>query len=107
MLHDTRLATAETPPLDPRRALEIEVFAHYVSQVLRSQTAALPFDASRRLVRKLEAAGAATVRRGEDVTSIQLLGLTARTNSSDYALLSNWLTAAYARIAPNTSGGRA
>lgn len=104
MRHDPALAAVPSAPVpqlstaDPRRVIEIEVWLHYIDTALRTAPDALPFDAARHLVRRLEQSGAALVRRGNVTCQMQLLGISASTDGSDYALLRNWENAALARL---------
>lgn len=100
MHHTPTICAALMPaPLDPRRALELEIYVTYIDQSLAAQPELLPFNAARHLLARLIAADAAQVRQGADATTIQMLGVSARTDGSEYALLSNWRSAALARLA--------
>lgn len=99
MQHDSHLHAVPNPaPLHPRRAIELEVWARYIDTVLERAAEALPFAAARALIRRLEQADVATVRRQGDDLSLMMLGVTARTNGGEYALLRNWQNAAFSRI---------
>lgn len=103
MRHDPALAAVPPACPDPRRVLEIEVWSHYIDSVLATAPEVLPFDAARRLVKRLESSGAAQVRRRTVTTQILLIGISASTDGTDYALLRTWQNAAIARLL----GGRA
>lgn len=105
MQHDPHLHAVPQPAtLHPRRVIELEVWAHYIDKVLASTSdGLLPFAAARNLVRRLEATDAATIRRGNPELSIMMLGVTARTDGGEYALLRNWQNAAFLRIREATA----
>lgn len=105
MRHDLQLASASAPatnvqplPVDPRRAIEIEVWSHYIDSALKSAPEMMPFDAARRLLKRLETTGAAQVRTGVETRQIAMLGISASTNGSEYTLLRNWQAAALTRL---------
>lgn len=99
MQHDQHLhSVPQTATLHPRRVIELEVWVHFIDKALASAGEALPFAAARNLIRRLEATDAATIRRGNPELSIMMLGVTARTDGGEYALLRNWQNAAFSRI---------
>jgi hypothetical protein len=99
MLHDNHLhAVTQGAGMHPRRALELQVWAHFIDAALASKTDALPFAQARALLNRMHEADAATVARAGDLTILTLLGITVQTNGGDYALLSNWRAAALNRI---------
>lgn len=99
MQHDSRLHVVPEPArLHPRRVLELEIYARHIDLVLASSTDALPFTAARALVRRFEACDAASLRRGTNDLTLSMLGVTARTDGGEYALLRNWQNAAFAKV---------
>lgn len=99
MRHDTILhAVPQTATLHPRRTLELEVWCRYIDLCLSAKTEAMPFGLARNLLRRLEAADVAQVRHGSTESTIQMHGVSARSNGGEYALLQNWKSAAWAKI---------
>ncbi|MCV2870662.1 hypothetical protein OEW28_18775 [Defluviimonas sp. WL0002] len=86
------------PPLDPRRALELQAWCVFIDRWLDTGPDMMPFTAARRLLSKLADTGIATVKPGSDFRSIVMLGILARARGSDYELLMNWRAAAMARL---------
>jgi len=96
--HFPALALAAPPPLDPRRQLELELWIGHIDRVLAAGGPLHPGAAARRLVSRIDDTGAGTVRRTETQWSLLLLGISARSDASAYALLRNWQAAAMERL---------
>lgn len=99
MQHDSRLHVVPEPArLHPRRVLELEIYARHIDLVLATSADTLPFIAARALVRRLEACDAASIRRGTTELTLSMLGVSARTDGGEYALLRSWQNAAFAKV---------
>lgn len=100
MHHHARLATLQDqpppPPLDPRRALEIEVWIGHIDRVLDANIDSTS-PAARRLLTRIDQTDAGQWRTG-DRWQLMLLGIRASAGASAYALLRNWQAAAMQRL---------
>lgn len=98
MNHDPAFGAATDASLHPRRALELEVYARYIDTALASAPEILPFGAAQNLLRRFETADAARIHKEGSITRLQMLGVSAQSDDTPYALLRNWQSAAWNRI---------
>lgn len=94
------LSDQPPPPLDPRRALEVEVWISHIDRVLAANIDHNA-PAARRLLARIDQTDAGQLRTG-DRWSLMLLGIRASAGASAYALLRNWQAAAMQRLEAST-----
>lgn len=85
------------PAPDPQRRILILAMVALIREQFRNSPL-VAGDEARALLTALSTAGMATVRAEGEVTSLDLMGIRARTTGSAHALLSEWIRAAHQRI---------
>ncbi|WP_347311397.1 hypothetical protein [Defluviimonas sp. SAOS-178_SWC] len=94
-------AIAAIPPQpapDLQRRILVEAMICLVSRAICPPDGTFPGVYTRATLDRLETSGLASVTRTAGATAITIMGISARTNGSEYALLSGWIAAARTRI---------
>lgn len=87
-----------TPAPDPQRRILILAMVALIREQYRNSPL-VAGDEARALLAALGSAGMAEVRTESEVTTLDLMGIRARTTGGAHALLSEWIRAANQRIA--------